>query len=123
MLDQNFDGVITLEDLQFFLRDTMKLDLKEYRQKVERLFKVLDLNKGGRIYQVDFEKVFSEAFESKGEEKPVRARSVHQRMKSAGGYVIRWQESCRDQIARYLRDNYASVEESFNCKYAINECF
>lgn len=70
LLDTDFDGVLTIRDLAAFLRDTLNLDTTNtYRVKLERLFRILDLSKTGRIFQVDFENLFTRAYHLKSSQK------------------------------------------------------
>lgn len=122
MIDLDMDGVIGLKDLQLFLEDKFKVDLKVYRLKTERLFKVLDLSKTGAVYLVDFEKLFSQVFK-KERSRHVRAKSASQLGIRGGSqptaYKIDWHRSCRDQIAKYIRDYYPSIEEAFRSKRIV----
>lgn len=57
VLDQNFDGVVDIQDLKQFLQTIMGINEDEIQQtKIERLFALLDTAKCGKIYQMDFEK-------------------------------------------------------------------
>ncbi len=47
LMDSDFDGVLTLNDLTKFLKDTFAIDHLENRLKLERLFRILDLGKTG----------------------------------------------------------------------------
>lgn len=60
LMDVNFDGVITLQDLQQFLVETLQVEVN--RIKTERLFRVMDVGKTGRIYLTDFENLFTKVF-------------------------------------------------------------
>jgi Ca2+-binding EF-hand superfamily protein len=59
MIDSDFDGTISLKDLSDFLENTLKVDISIYNNKVERLFRFFDLSKAGKVYLVDFQKIFS----------------------------------------------------------------
>jgi hypothetical protein len=61
-MDINFDGVVSLSDLQSFLQKTFNVDVNRYRLKIERVFKILDHSKTGSIFLVDFENTFFSRF-------------------------------------------------------------
>jgi hypothetical protein len=93
----DFDGVITLADLQSFLRDALNIDVNRYRLKIDRLFKILDLSKSGSLYHVDFEKLFTTVFHSESSSTLgggiKRAQSALQKRKIVSkdaGFVINW---------------------------------
>ena len=62
IIDVNFDGVVSLEDLKMFLHDTFGIDVNRERLGVERLFKIMDPSKAGSIFMVDFENLFAKVF-------------------------------------------------------------
>ncbi len=60
ILDQDFDGQISLQDLRIFLSQVLKVkDSEIISTKLERLFKILDITKSGKIFQSDFESMFA----------------------------------------------------------------
>lgn len=62
LIDFNFDGVISIQDLQSFLRESLQVEVDKYRIKVEGLYRVMDVGKAGRIYLTDFENLFTKVF-------------------------------------------------------------
>jgi hypothetical protein len=116
IIDVNFDGVVSLEDLKMFLHDTFGIDVNRERLGVERLFKIMDPSKAGSIFMVDFENLFAKVFKKEASATLggiKRAKSAMQKLPrnsaATAGFLINWQESCIDQITRYLLDNYVSI--------------
>jgi len=87
LMDTDFDGVLTLRDLSAFLRDTFNVNLTTYRVKLERLFRILDLSKSGRLFQVDFENLFTRAYHLKTRVRPSTTTS-------AAHVIVDWKDSC-----------------------------
>ena len=57
-LDCDFDGIISIDDLRSFL--SKNLDQKEIKEtKIERLYKLLDQNKSGKVQIADIKKLVS----------------------------------------------------------------
>ena len=55
----DFDGAITIKDLKQFLNEVLGYSNdKLIDSKIERLFKVLDVTKTGKIFQTDLEEAF-----------------------------------------------------------------
>ena len=109
LMDRDFDGVLTLSDLSKFLQETLGVDPETHKLKVQRLFRVLDLGKTGKVYMVDFENMFSRVYKQRGAAKMVRTKSAIGTRKSTTGFVVDWKQSCLEQIVRYIKDNYGQA--------------
>ena len=92
LMDRDFDGVLTLSDLSKFLQETFEVDPETHRLKLQRLFRVLDLGKTGKVYMVDFENMFSRVYKQRGA-KMMRTKSAVGNRKSAG-FIVDWKQSC-----------------------------
>ena len=57
IVDQDFDGLISKEDLKKFLIDVLKVKKMVLDSaKIDRLYKLLDYHNRGNIQAIDFEK-------------------------------------------------------------------
>jgi Ca2+-binding EF-hand superfamily protein len=61
--DKDFDGQINKSDLRTFLKDILKIEEKEITEaKINRLFKLMDQYKRGKITLMDFRRFVEEGF-------------------------------------------------------------
>ena len=93
-IDQDFDGHISISDLHHFL--VTNLNAKEIvNTKLERLHKIMDVSKSGKIFQSDFEQMFGE-IQSK---RAMDILSFGTSLKSGSAQsdfsgIVSWQNAC-----------------------------
>lgn len=55
LIDSDFDGALSPQDLNGFLQNSLKVDVNLYQSNLQRLFKLFDASKSGKIHIFDFE--------------------------------------------------------------------
>jgi Ca2+-binding EF-hand superfamily protein len=57
IIDADFDGIISIPDLKKFIIEVLKYESEASFQntKLERLYRIIDQSKSGKIFQSDFE--------------------------------------------------------------------
>lgn len=70
-IDENFNREISVEDLEIFLKECLKVKQEEItKAKVDRLFKIIDQYKRGKVNFVDWKRFILEDF-SLGQNKTI----------------------------------------------------
>lgn len=59
----------------------------------------MDYSKTDGIYLIDFEKLFS---------------------KMLNGHEIDWEQSCKEQINKYMQDKYSSIDDAYKSKLDLS---
>lgn len=91
VVDRDFDGYITDRDLVAFLSDTLKYQLKELTHvRIQKLFKVLDTFKRGKVDLVDFTKLLNSPD------------------------TDNWIANARQQIGLTISRRFSSINQAFN---------
>lgn len=128
MVDIDFDGNISKEDLQSFLRDVLRMSTFEVNgPRIDRLFKLLDRFKRGYIQSDDFKAIFeengliSESSPTKIHSllpSPSMSKSLTKSMSltSVGRSVSNfdWKANARQQIGLVISTKFSSLNEAFD---------
>ncbi|CAK76335.1 unnamed protein product (macronuclear) [Paramecium tetraurelia] len=114
--DKDFDGQINKTDLRTFLKDILKIEEKEITEaKINRLFKLMDQYKRGKITLMDFRRFVEEGF-FYGKNKQIFGQTttlgVKQQQESKSSFD--WKMNARQQIGLIISRHYPNVKESFD---------
>ncbi|CDW87512.1 ef hand family protein [Stylonychia lemnae] len=128
IIDQDFDGNISIEDLKGFLLQVMKLENEDIQNtKLNRLYKILDISKTDKIFPSDFEGVYSSilqlqtnARDENGKTTTFRSRilqnqqsALNKSQKQDDLNTFNWQIGCIYQIGKFISEKYSTLQESF----------
>jgi len=130
VIDHDFDRSISVEDLRKFLVEKLKVDLSEIQNfKLERLHKIMDTSKTGKIFLSDFEQLFSH-IHNKRLQKINQGQSGLERSRLSQSFIgrnsktqslieesdtfIEWKTGAIQQIGLYLSRKFSSLQDSFN---------
>ncbi|KAM3134464.1 hypothetical protein pb186bvf_013430 [Paramecium bursaria] len=115
--DKDFDGQINKIDLRTFIKDILKVEEKEITEaKINRLFKIMDQYKRGRITLMDFRRFVQEGFfygknqQIFGQTQQLPAAKQSQETRSS----FDWKMNARQQIGLIISRHYPSVKDSFD---------
>ncbi|CAD8069030.1 unnamed protein product [Paramecium sonneborni] len=114
--DKDFDGQINKTDLRTFLKDILKIEEKEITEaKINRLFKLMDQYKRGKITLMDFRRFVEEGF-FYGKNKQIFGQSTNQAAKQQqeSRSSFDWKMNARQQIGLIISRHYPNVKESFD---------
>ncbi|CAD8157187.1 unnamed protein product [Paramecium pentaurelia] len=114
--DKDFDGQINKTDLRTFLKDILKIEEKEITEaKINRLFKLMDQYKRGKITLMDFRRFVEEGF-FYGKNKQIFGQNTtlaaKQQQESRSSFD--WKMNARQQIGLIISRHYPNVKESFD---------
>ncbi|CAD8159524.1 unnamed protein product [Paramecium octaurelia] len=114
--DKDFDGQINKTDLRTFLKDILKIEEKEITEaKINRLFKLMDQYKRGKITLMDFRRFVEEGF-FYGKNKQIFGQNAtlaaKQQQESRSSFD--WKMNARQQIGLIISRHYPNVKESFD---------
>ncbi|CAK62279.1 unnamed protein product (macronuclear) [Paramecium tetraurelia] len=114
--DKDFDGQINKADLRTFLKDILKVEEKEITEaKINRLYKLMDQYKRGKITLMDFRRFVEEGF-FYGKNKQVFGQTTNlaAKQQSESRSSFDWKMNARQQIGLIISRHYPSVKESFD---------
>jgi len=117
--DKDFDGFVNKSDLRWGLVDVLKIKEEEiYPTKLDRLFRLLDFYKTGKIQPSDFQRLINDEnpYSSSGGNRATASANLFR--KSLGGSFAQastfdWKVSAIQQIGLELSKNYGTIKESF----------
>ena len=90
-IDQDFDGMISKEDLSNFLEKELKVQKEQLSSmNIDRLFKLIDFSKKGFIYKSDLQKILMNE-DSKG----------------------LWLPNVKQQVGLFLTKEFQGLKQSF----------
>lgn len=95
-MDQDFDGVISKQDLSSFLEKDLKVQKDQLSStNIDRLYKLMDFSKKGFIYKSDLQRVLS-----------------------VDGQSDEWLANVKQQLGLYLSKEFQGLRSSFeSCFY------
>lgn len=106
--DADFDGFISKKDLTYFVREALKIPSDEITEsRIDRLFKLMDIFKRGKIQLSDFKKILSEDLYTNKSSVLTGGKELF------GKISTDWKVHARQQIGLYLSKNFATLEDSF----------
>ena len=108
VMDPDFDGFMSKEDLNRFLKEVIKLNREGITsQRVDRLFKLLDVFKRGTIQFNDIKRLFEEdmVFGNNA--------SISGGKQLVGRSTFDWRLHAKQQIGLILSKKYSSLSKSF----------
>ena len=116
VMDPDFDGFMSKEDLNRFLKEVIKLNKEEITtQRVDRLFKLLDVFKRGNIQFSDIKRFFEEDMDYGNN------ASISGGKKLIGRSTFDWRLHAKQQIGLILSKKFSSLSKSFEGKMIIHE--
>ncbi|EGR32802.1 hypothetical protein IMG5_070330 [Ichthyophthirius multifiliis] len=109
VFDKDFDGYISKEDLQNFLKDVLKISEKELEgQRINRLFKLMDEFKRGTIKLADLNRLLCEDFS------PVQNFVVTGGKFIEGRSSLDWKINAKQQIGLVISRQFLTLDQSFD---------
>ena len=113
MLDIDFDGSISKEDIKEFLQTVLKVSELEITQpRLERVFKLFDHFKRGHIHLEDFTRIFETQMNITSNSKRVNMAKSFDFNNSSD--ILDWKANARQQIGLLLSKKYPSIRTSFD---------
>jgi len=121
MVDIDFDGNISKQDLRHFLHNTLKINTEElHAVQIDRLFKLLDHFKRGSINLEDFSRIFDASpSEMDSTKKSQKGLKVHHRHKKSQPEMFGWKENAIQQIGLMLSKKFPDITSSFDRKESV----
>lgn len=122
IVDIDFDGNISKEDLRTFLLDVLKLENNEVNDpRIDRLFKLLDQFKRGYVQSDDFKRVFSDdpLLTSPSTSSLLPLKTISDTRSSAllsqktSSSAFDWKMNAKQQIGLVLSKKFPSLEAAF----------
>ncbi|EGR32182.1 hypothetical protein IMG5_093060 [Ichthyophthirius multifiliis] len=109
VLDRKFEGKITIEDLEVFLKECMKIKNEDLTQGIlNRLFKLMDQFKNGRITLMDWKRFLLEDF------KHGMNQSVMGHKKIDNFSSFDWKLNAKQQLGLVLTRRFRNLVQSFD---------
>lgn len=121
IVDVDFDGNISKEDLKSFLLDVLKLENEVTDPRLDRLFKLLDQYKRGYVQSDDFKRMFSDdpllASASSSNLLPLKtvsdSRASTILSHKSSNSTFDWKVNAKQQIGLVLSKKFSSLEAAF----------
>ena len=108
VMDSDFDGFLSKDDLSRFLKEVITLSGEGITsQRVDRLFKLLDVFKRGTIQFNDIKRFFEEDMDYENNS------SISGGKKLVGRSTFDWRLHAKQQIGLILSKKYSSLSKSF----------
>jgi hypothetical protein len=113
MLDIDFDGELSKEDIKEFLLKVLKMpELEVTQPRLERLFKLFDHFKRGHIHLEDFTRIYESQINI-----PSKSKSVSMAKSfdfNTNNDIFDWKANARQQIGLLLSKKYPNIRTSFD---------
>jgi Ca2+-binding EF-hand superfamily protein len=107
--DHDFDGIVSKSDLKWVLVEILKIEPAEIQPtKLERLFRLLDFYKTGKIQLSDIVRLTDNANPYKS-----YSASFASSKFAAQSHTFNWRQNALQQLGLGLSKKYGSVQESF----------
>lgn len=111
MADLDFDGEMNQKDLERFLREVVKVPNEEINpQRLDRLYKIMDVFKRGKLQISDFKAAVEESPEA-----PLNS-TISGGRNLAGRNNFDWKLHARQQLGMAIRKHFNTLEDAFGGK-------
>ena len=117
--DADFDGFVSKEDLEKLLTQILKIPKEEVTsQRIDRLFKLMDIFKRGTVQATEFKKFIEEDLEQAN-----NATISGGKTNLFGRSTFDWRLHAKQQIGLFLSKKYESLHDSFEGKHSLSSIF